>query len=245
MSDDYPAATPHDPIEELFPDVYWVHGSVRMGPGMHINRNMVVLRHVPEHDAKGELTLLNPVRLSDDGEKELCALGDVKHIVRLGYFHGMDDAYYKDRLGARFWCQAGSDGVKGGPEPDELIEDGTILPVPSAKVVAYRETKHPECAVLVQKHGGLLVTCDSVQHHVDMSRCTLPAKAVMHLMGFMHPVNIGPPWRKIMTPKGGSLKPDFERLLELEFDHVVGAHGSVCRGGAREKLKATVTRVFE
>ena len=37
----YPAAQRHDPIEELFEDVFWVHGSMRFAPGMRINRNMV------------------------------------------------------------------------------------------------------------------------------------------------------------------------------------------------------------
>jgi len=237
MSDKHPAAQAHDPIEELFEDVYWVHGSMRMGPGMRINRNMVVLRH------EGELTLLNPIRLSEAGEKDLLALGAVKHIVRIGYFHAMDDAYYVDRHAARFWCQAGSERVPG-PKPDELIEEGSVLPVPDTKVFAFSDTRFPECAVLLQRHGGLLITCDSVQHHVDSSGCSLPAKAALVLMGLKHPVNIGPPWRKFMTKEGDSLKADFERLMRLEFDHAIGAHGSLCRGGARDGLAATMARVF-
>jgi len=252
MGDNHPPAQAHEPIEQLFEDVYWVHGTASMGPGMRINRNMVVLRHclsdrrapTPDADASdGELTLINPVRLSEAGEKDLLALGAVKHIVRIGYFHSMDDAYYVERHGARFWCQAGSNRVTG-PKPDELIEEGTRLPFPGAKVFAFRDTKFPEAAVLVQKHGGLLVTCDSVQHHVDTSGCSLPAKAALHLMGFMHPVNIGPPWRKFMTKQGDSLKSDFERLLKLEFEHAIGAHGRLCKGGARDALATTVARVF-
>jgi hypothetical protein len=45
MSDSptYPAPSPHDAIEEIFPEVFMVHGSIRMAPGMQINRNMVVV----------------------------------------------------------------------------------------------------------------------------------------------------------------------------------------------------------
>ncbi len=234
---DYPAPSPHGPIEQLFDDVFWVQGSIRMGPGMSISRNMVVLRH------DGALTLLNPLRLSAAGEAELGRLGEVANAVRLGYYHGLDDRYYVDKLGATFWCQAGSDHYPE-PEPEQVIEPGTELPVPDTELFIFEQTLKPECAVLLERHGGLLVTCDSVQHHVDSSNCSLVAKLVMRLMGFMKPANIGPPWRKSMTPEGGSLRADFERLLTLEFDLLVGAHGTVCRSGAHAALEETVRRVF-
>lgn len=63
-------------------------------------------------------------------------------------------------------------------------------------------------------------------------------------MGFKHPANIGPPWRKLMTPAGGSLKGDFERLLDQPFDHILGGHGKPMIGGAKAGLTATVRRVF-
>ncbi len=47
-----------------------------------------------------------------------------------------------------------------------------------------------------------------------------------------------------MTPEGGSLEPDFRRMLELEFDSLVGAHGQVCEAGAREALQATLGRLY-
>ncbi|MEC7546992.1 MAG: hypothetical protein VXZ05_00080 [Pseudomonadota bacterium] len=64
----YSPAFPHQDIQELFPDVFWVHGSVRVGPGMRLNRNMLILRE------GRELTLVNPIRLSDAGLVDLDAL---------------------------------------------------------------------------------------------------------------------------------------------------------------------------
>ena len=48
----------------------------------------------------------------------------------------------------------------------------------------------------------------------------------------------------MMTKPGGSLRPDFDRLLELSFENLVGAHGQPLLGGARDALRATVERVF-
>ena len=44
----YPRPQPHDPIEEIFEEVFWVHGGIHMGPGLKLNRNMVVLREAGE-----------------------------------------------------------------------------------------------------------------------------------------------------------------------------------------------------
>mgnify|MGYP000662688325 FL=1 len=40
----YPLPTAHDSIEKLFENVYWVHGSVKVGPGMTMNRNMLIVK---------------------------------------------------------------------------------------------------------------------------------------------------------------------------------------------------------
>jgi hypothetical protein len=231
------AAYPHDPPVELVPDVFFVHGRMRMAPGMYISRNMVVAR------SGRELTLINPIRLTPEGEKALEQLGDVRHAVRLGPMHGVDDAYTIERYGCRFWCP-GTDADYDTPEPHTLLVEGGEVPVPGARVFLFREAARPEACLLLEGGGGLLVSCDSIQHWVSTSNCSLLAKGVTHLMGFMHPANIGPPWKKFMTKKGGSLRPDFDRLLELPFDNLVGAHGQPLLGGAREALRATVDRVF-
>jgi hypothetical protein len=167
----YPLPQPHDPIEELFEDVFWVHGSMRMGPGLGINRNMVVLRQADE------LTVVNSVRLSAEGEAALEALGRVKHVVRLGQFHGLDDPYYVDRYGAEFWCQAGSDRYPD-PKPTQVLTEGTALPVDAAELFVFRGTVRPECAILLRRHGGVLITCDCVQHWTDWSYCSPLARPV-------------------------------------------------------------------
>lgn len=231
-------AYPHDPPREILPGIWFVHGRMRMGPGMVINRNMVVVV-----DRDSELTLLNPIRLTPEGENALEEIGTVKHAVRLGTFHGSDDAYTVERFGARFWCQEGSE-QKPIPQPYTKLEEGGELPISDAQLFVYREAKQPECCFLIDRGSGLLVSCDSIQHWESTSNCSLPAKLATRLMGFMHPANIGPPWKKRMTPEGGSLRPDFDRLLELPFDNLVGAHGQPLLGGAREAFRATVNRVF-
>ncbi len=228
---------PHDPLVELIPDVFFVHGSMRMGPGMVINRNMAVVRH------GREITLLNPIRLNAEGEEALEALGTVRHVVRLGPAHGVDDAYSVERFGATFWS-LGGDADYSEPKPAELLAEGGPLPIPDARLFVYRETVRPESCFVIDRGAGILLSCDSLQHWVSTSNCSFIAKGVTRLMGFLHPANIGPPWKKLKTKPGGSLRPDFERLLEMDFDSLLGAHGQPLIGGARRALQATIDRVF-
>jgi hypothetical protein len=105
----YPAVCPHDPIEQIGEDVFMVRGSVKLNPVLRITRNMAIVRH------GGELTLINPLRLSETELARLDAMGEVKHVVRMGAFHGMDDPFYVDRYRPRFWSQSG--GCSASAEP--------------------------------------------------------------------------------------------------------------------------------
>src|SRR4051812_14909963 len=99
--DRFPAAMPHGPIEEVFPNVFFVTGTMR-GPFFEsvwqFSRNMVVVR---EGD---RLTLVNAVRLGEEGLAALDALGKVVNVVKIGSMHGVDDAFYVDRYRATYWA---------------------------------------------------------------------------------------------------------------------------------------------
>ena len=233
----HPAPLPHDPIVAVFDDVYWVQGSINMGPGMRFNRNMVVLRQ------EGDLTVISPVRLSPEGEAQLDALGAVKHIVRIGCFHGRDDAYYLDRYAATFWCQPKSTYY---PVPVEMqiLADRGAFPVSSVDIFEFRAAAQPECALLFKRHGGILITADSLQNHESWHRSSLLTRVVAGAMGFKLRMLVGPPWKKRQTKPGGTLLPDYQRLLEQDFDHHIGAHGQFCKGGAKDKVHAAIQTAF-
>ena len=87
------------------------------------------------------------------------------------------------------------------------------------------------------------MTCDSVQHYEQDSLISALGKVVMYPMGFFTPCVIGPIWLKVVTPPGGSLRADFERVLALEFDNLISAHGTPKLGGARDALARNVERL--
>ncbi len=237
MSRSHAPVQPHGDIGELARGIYWVRGSVKMGPGMRVSRNMTVI------ESDGALTLVNAVRLDDRGEARLTELGAVTHVVKLGYFHGMDDAYYVDTFEAAYWALPGGTRRRE-PTPSETLSKDH-LPCADMELFAFEHARKPEGALLVARGGGVLVTCDAVQNWPDTTGCSVPAKLVTRAMGFAkRPAQIGPPWHKFMTPKGSSLRPDFERLAALEFEQLISAHGGPLTSGARAALAATVAAKF-
>lgn len=233
----YPPAYPHDELKALYADVYLLHGSIKMGPGMRMNRNMVVIKN------GSDLVLINPVRMNGRSLARLDELGDVKHILRLGDFHGLDDAFYLDRYKCEFWAQAGQNTYKS-PKASTIISTAVKSPLPNSKFFIFESAKFPEAALLLKEHK-LLITTDSVQYHADWSYFSGLTKLVFKLLGFKIGINIGPPWLKRVTPKGSSLKQDFEKLLSLDFDSIIAAHGLLLESGARELLNQEVHRVFK
>lgn len=236
QSSNYPAATHHDPVEELLPNLYWVHGSVEFRPGMFLSRNMAIVRR------DRSLSLINAVRLSEQAEASLASLGDVKNVVRIGNFHGMDDRYYVDTHGAQFWCLPGSQ-ARPEPSPDELLSPDH-LPFDGASLHVFSEAQFPECALLLEQDGGVLLTADSLQFWADWSNCSEGVSEGAKQMGFSLDMLVGPPWLRSATPEGGSVEPDFRRLLDLDFEHLLGAHGGFFRDNAKEAVRAAVDRSF-
>ena len=232
----YPAAFPHDPIVAIFENVYLVHGSIRIGPGMRMNRNMLIIRH------GAELTLINPVRLDDATLQTLDVLGQVRHVMRLGDFHGLDDRFYVERYRAQFWCQPGSQTYQV-PAVDQPISAGSLPPMPNAEFFIYENARFPEACLLLREHK-LLISTDSIQYWADWRYTTFLTRCVLRLMGFRLTLLIGGPWLKRVTPPGGSMAADFERLLALDFEHVVGAHGQLLRERAKPLLKIAMSRAL-
>jgi hypothetical protein len=198
---------------------------------------MAIVRH------EGELTLIDPLRLNEATEKELEELGTVRRILRLGSFHGVDDSYYKDVFNAELWAQPG-EGPYQALRIDHELTEATELPFPDAELFVFREPTQPEAALLLRKNPGLLLTCDAIQHYGDYSMNGRLARVVMPLIGFKKTTVIGPFWLKLLTAKGGSTRPDFERLLTLDFDRLLSAHGTLLEDGAKASVREAFDRAF-
>jgi hypothetical protein len=240
-----PAAPRHGQLREVFDGVFFVTGEVRMkSPPLSFSRNMTVVRDGTS------LTVVGSMRLGDAGLAQLDALGKVEHVIRLAAFHGMDDAFYRERYGAKVWAVQGSAYVKGVDtttkaedgyfQPDEWADAETALPAPGAKLHVIHTATLNEGLLLLERDGGIVVAGDSLQNWAKTDEhFTLAAKLMMKTMGFIKPYNIGPGWLRGAKPK----LEDLRAILDREFEHVLPAHGAEVMGGAREKYRPAIERV--
>lgn len=236
MMTNYLEALPHTKIEEIFPDVFFVSGT-RVWDFQNLrwqfSRNMTVLRE------NGELSLINTVRLDDDGLDALDKLGKVKNIVKVGSLHSVDDAFYADRYSATVWAMDGMplDNITA----HKKLAPGGEMPVSRASFFAFETTKIPEGILILDREGGIAVACDALQNWNKPDEFFSDESVeVMTGMGFFQKANVGPVWMQAAEPGAE----DFKRLKEIKFAHALCGHGEPLIGSASEQYSATFNRLF-
>lgn len=228
---------PHGKVEKIDENIFMVRGSIKMNPIVRITRNMVIVRQ------GDEISLINPIRVSPEVESQIEALGKIKHIVRLGAFHGVDDTYYSEKYSTSMWSQSGGTTYTV-PEIDNEMSAGCQLPFLNAEVIEFNGSVEPECVLLIKVGKGLLLTCDAIQNYGDYSYNNFAAKLLMPLIGFPKTTIVGPIWLKFMTPENQSLEAQFRKLLALEFDSLLAAHGTLLKTGAYIAVEKAIDKAF-
>lgn len=233
----FPPAMPHGDLREIFPDVFFVTGTSRphfQGMDWQFSRNMIVVRE------RRSLTLINTVRLDDGGLARLDALGEVQNVVKLGAFHGIDDGFYLDRHGAALWALPGMMHESGRQTDHELVPGGA-MPFGGCSLFAFETSSAPEGLLLLDRAGGVLVSCDSLQNWREADEYfSDDSRAKMTALGFIKPANVGPGWRQGTNVKAA----DFDRLRALAFRHLLPAHGEPLLDDAHAQLSATFDELF-
>ena len=235
--DQFPPALQHGPIEEVFPDVFFVSGAmetVLQDMDWKFSRNMTVVRD------GDRLVIVNSVRLSEEGLAELDRLGRVTDVVRLGSLHGRDDPFYVDRYDAEYWALPGMEHETGLLATRSLTTDGT-LPISDASLFSFDSTQIPEGILRLDRDGGILIACDALQNWLAPDEFfSDTSRELMQQMGFFTPANLGPVWVQRASPAGD----DFARLKTLSFKHALCGHGEPLQHTAHEDFTATFNRMF-
>ncbi|MBK9036067.1 MAG: hypothetical protein IPL61_33290 [Myxococcales bacterium] len=228
---------PHGSLAEVFTDVFLVTGTSRptfQGQTWQFSRNMTVVRD------GDELTLINTVRLDDAGLAALDQLGRVKHVVKIGAFHGIDDAFYVDRYQARLWALPGAVHESGKATDVELVVGGAT-PFAGASLFVYETAKQPEGVLRIDRDGGILISCDSLQNWAEADEWfDETSAATMGQIGFIKPCNVGPGWRQASQAQAS----DFARLQALTYKHLISAHGAPVKDDAHARYGATFKELY-
>lgn len=233
----YSPAWPHGEIEQAFTDVFYVLGTNKThhaGVDLQTSRTMTIVRQ------GDELTLLNTVRLGEEGLRQLEQLGRVREIVRLGAFHGRDDPFYRDRYGATLWTLPNVETADGRPA-DRALVPGEPLPLRDGKLFVFTSARFAEAAMLLERDGGTLITCDAIQNWSRVDRFFSEETGSMFAaQGLIREANLPSTWRQACAPDPA----DFRRLAELPFQHLITAHGAPLRDSAHTLVRSRIEEVF-
>lgn len=233
----YTPAWSHDDLQEIFPNIFFVMGTNKThhaGIDLQFSRNMVVVRNGQE------LTLINTVRLDARGLKALDALGKVTNIVRIGAFHGRDDAFYLNHYPAKLWALKGMQHEHGRTADVELIPEGP-MPFPNCRLFVFETSVHPEGILSIAQEGGILITCDSIKNWTFVDRFfSKETGKLFQDQGFIRPADVSSVWKEATQVKAS----DFVRLKSLPFLHLLSAHGEPLLNDAYENLTTTFKREF-
>ncbi len=237
----HPEPLPHDLPLQLDEDLFVVHGCVQPSAIARFTRNMAIVRQ------RDELTLINPVRMDEPGLAALRELGAIRHVLRLGPLHGMDDAFYTETFGAQFWSFTGGTRYTA-PKIDQVLTEGGPLPFARGHLFAFRYMKEPEGAIVLDRApGNVLLTCDAIQSYATpphTPHTNVFTRLVMPFIGFPKKTLIGPAWMKMLVEDKAGMQREFERLLALDFDRLLSAHGTFVAADARADVQRAFDEMF-
>lgn len=158
--------------------------------------------------------------------------------MKLGFFHGRDDAFYRERYAAKMWAFSGMPHERGVTTDVELAPGGA-MPFGSGRSFLFETAQVPEGLVLLERHGSVLVSCDSLQNMTAPDEYFDEATARVMRPPELEPgVGIGPGFRNAGKPQPS----DYRSLLELPFEHLLSAHGPPVLGDAHAQVAACVAR---
>lgn len=234
----YSPAWPHSTIKEIFPNIFFVMGMNKThynGVDLQHSRNMVIIRD------GNALSLINTVRLDDNGLAVLDVLGKVENIIRIGAFHGRDDAFYCDRYHAKYWTLKGMPHENNHTRDVEFTPNGSV-PFPDCSLFVFETSIHPEGILHIAQESGILITCDSIKNWLAPDQFFSAETAKLYQeQGFFGAASVSQVWKQACHVDAS----DFARLLNLfAFRHLLSAHGDPLLNHAHEEVTKTIKREF-
>ncbi|KTD53681.1 hypothetical protein Lsan_4091 [Legionella santicrucis] len=238
MMSGYSPVWPHGEIIEEFEGIYVVRGSnitYFEDKKIQHSRNMTII------ESNGDLALINTVRLNEDELRKLDELGSVKHVIRIGAFHGRDDRFYLDRYNACLWTvqPEGQEDTLSYPTT-QYLKDADELPIKNTHFFIFKNSAPAEGFLHIDTNEGIIISCDSIKNWVEVDQFFSEETARMAIsQGEIAKARISPIWLHATGVQGG----DFEPLLKLKFKHLISAHGDVLRNTAYEDINNSVRQI--
>jgi hypothetical protein len=242
MNPTEPASAPRAPSEpaspsglrSLAPGVWCADAQASLGAGVALPIRMTIVR-LPD----GTLWVHSPIRLTDELVAELRKLGPVAHLVSPNLFHHLFLEQAAQRFPqARVWAPAGLEKKQKTLRIDAHL-DATLdwegafaaLPIEGARSMS-------EWVFLHRPTGTLIVT-DLVFNLDDSHRGV--TRLVLRWTGTFDRLARSRVWSLLVRDRG-AFGASLRRVLDLDFERVVPAHGAVIDADAKAAMTEVLAR---
>ena len=99
------------------------------------------------------------------------------------------------------------------------------------------DSEPPEAVILLNREDDMLIVGDSLQNTAEPDDyVNFLMKLMMKKMGFFKAFKIGPAWLQFAKPNKTSAR----SLLDLNYEHVLPAHGEPVVGDAKAKYRPVI-----
>lgn len=230
---DLPKVLSHGEIVKVIDDVFIVLGTnIVMHEGIRIqtSRTMTIIRE------ENDLTLINSIRLNESGLAALQKLGRIKNIVRLGAFHGRDDAFYQKILQAKLWAFPTMGFGHGEVLDFDLSKD---LPLKNSQIIEFKTTKFKEALLLIEKSQRILISCDSIKNWQTKDPYFSDETWAM-MTSSIGPAKIDKIWLQAMMPSLSEIK----AIGDEDFSILISAHGWPLLNDAKKVVLSSINQTI-
>jgi hypothetical protein len=222
-------------MEVIAEEVWGVPGAAHLPGGVVFPLRMTVIR-LPD----GGLWLHSPVALDDTTARAIEALGPVRHLVAPSLLHDLHAGAAKARWpAARLHAPTALRARRPDLPIDEDLSDGSPWGDAIVAVAIRGAPKLDEFEFLHRPSRTLLVT--DLAFHV-LTPATFATKLVLCGVGCHGRLGSSRAWRWVFAEDRAAVAASVERLLALDFDRLVPAHGDVIASGAAPALRQALSQ---
>jgi hypothetical protein len=219
-------------LRELDRDLWCLDADLRIHAGFHLPIRMTIVRL-----ADGGLWLHSPVAIDDATAAAIDALGPVRHIVAPSLLHHLfAEPACRRWPEAELHAPASLASKRPNLEIDRpLAEDSRWPDIAIVRIAgAPRIDEH----VFVHRPSGTAIVTDLVFNLHEVAGAMSPL--ILRMVGAWRKLAQSRIWRA-GTKDRAAAKASCERLLALEFDRLVPAHGELVEGAdTRARLRAAL-----
>lgn len=130
---------------------------------------------------------------------------------------------------------------ENGAKIDFVLKPDSIMLFARCQVYPFLTSKFPKAVLYIDEHDGILLSCDSIKNWIQKDEFFSDETAnLYHNLGFFGKASIAKVWLDATQTK----KTDFEKILELSFQHLLSAHGEPLFDGAKHMLALSLKNTF-